>query len=61
MASNPDPENRMTRVTPDDHAAYIWLSTLHSLAYAFCFLGFRIVVKRERYSIDDLILVLGYV
>jgi hypothetical protein len=51
----------MTIITPDDHSTYIWLATLHSLSYALCFLGFRILVKRERYSVDDLILGVGYV
>jgi hypothetical protein len=57
-----DPGHRaQLRVTPDDHSAWIWLASLHSLAYAFCFLGFRLIVKHTRYAIDDVVLGVGYV
>jgi hypothetical protein len=53
--------NRFATVTPEDHSAWIWLATLLALAHSLCFLGFRALVKRGRFVIDDGILVAGYV
>jgi hypothetical protein len=55
------PDNRFVYITPDDHSGYIWITSLLSLAYAFCFLGFRFIVKRSAYGIDDVVMVLAYV
>lgn len=53
--------NRFATVTPEDHSAWIWLATLLALAHSLCFLGFRALVKRGRFVVDDGILVAGYV
>jgi hypothetical protein len=57
----PESGNRFAEVSPDDHRGYVWVAALLSLVYAFLVLGVRAILKHRRYSLDDAVLVVGYV
>ena len=54
-------DDRFAGVTPDNHAAWIWIPTLLGLSYAVCFLGFRAILKGRKFGADDAVLGVAYV
>lgn len=52
---------RFSELTPHNHQAWLWNTSLMSLTFAFLTLGMRMIVKWRMYGIDDLALGAAYV
>lgn len=48
-----DDSRRVSPIHPDDHAGYLWITTLVGLVYSLMAAGGRAHVKRGMYAVDD--------
>lgn len=53
---------RFSRITPDDHSAVLWVTSLLSLTYSALVLAVRLAfVKRKAHALDDVIITIAHV
>ncbi|KAF2764012.1 hypothetical protein EJ03DRAFT_42942 [Teratosphaeria nubilosa] len=53
--------NRFAYYTSDDHQAWLWITSVLSLAYASTIAAVRCMVKWKCFGLDDLVLAMAYV
>ncbi|KAH9826560.1 hypothetical protein Tdes44962_MAKER00524 [Teratosphaeria destructans] len=53
-------ENRFAYYTADDHQAWLWITSVLSLAYASTIAAVRCMVKWKCFGLDDLVLAVAY-
>lgn len=53
--------NRLTSLSADNHQPWLWFVHAFSLIFVFLTALLRVHIKRHRYGMDDLVLLVGHV